>query len=116
VRAVQSIGEEEQELLQAVERKRINMLDAHTRLADLREQEGDLASAVWELEAAVRLFPVDFRIWVRLGRTRLTLGDVPGAIEAAKSSLYWAPGFPPAQELLRDATARMAVDQAIVAP
>ncbi|MEZ4652076.1 MAG: hypothetical protein R3E12_00315 [Candidatus Eisenbacteria bacterium] len=105
--ATARLFDEVAQLLPPLEDKRINILDAHTRLAKRHEEAGDLAAAEWELEAAVRLFPVDFNIWVQLGRTRLDRGDARGAAEAARSALYWAPGFPPAEALLREAASEL---------
>lgn len=105
VAAIQSFAERDAELISLLEEKRLNILEAHVRLANARAQEEDLVSAAWELDAATRVFPVDHNIWVQLGRVRLVLGDARGASRAAEQALYWAPGFPPAEALLRDTAA-----------
>jgi lysophospholipase L1-like esterase len=106
--ALQRFLDRDAEIVSLLVNKRLDIQQAHLQLANARVQEQDLASALWEMEAAIRVFPVDHNVWVQLGRVRAAIGDLRGATEAAEQALYWAPGFPPAEELLRDISAASA--------
>jgi len=105
IAALQRFRKRDAGIVSLLVNKRLDIQQAHLQLANARVQEQDLESALWELEAAIRVFPVDHNVWVQLGRVRLVLGDLRGAAQAAERALYWAPGFPPAEELLRDLAA-----------
>jgi lysophospholipase L1-like esterase len=81
--------------------KRATLVEAHVRLAQAYAQAGRWSRAERHLRAASRLFPVDDRIWVALGESRLRRGDRAGAASAANAAVYWNPASAAGRDLLR---------------
>jgi Flp pilus assembly protein TadD len=98
---------EEENLVRALLGRRINSLEAHTQLARAAIARGELTDATRELVAAVRLYPVDWSLWIELAEVRARLGDRSGTAWAAQNALAWNPVASRARELLRMASGGM---------
>lgn len=94
---------EEEDLVQALLQRRINILEAHKRLAKSALARNALTDATRELVAAVRLYPIDWSLWTDLAEVRARVGDRAGCAWAARNALGWNPGAARARELLAQA-------------
>jgi len=90
----------EPEYLTALVQKRATIFDIHRALTRELAAAGDLEGARRELRAALRLYPVDDRIWMELAELARRDGALDEARWAARSALSWNPGAISAREFL----------------
>ncbi len=67
--------------------------DTHFARAWLLSNAGDTGGAVRAYERALALRPLDYVIWVELGKTREATGDTEGALEAFRRAASLAPFY-----------------------
>ncbi len=67
--------------------------DTHFARAWLLSHAGDTGGAVRVYERALALRPLDYVIWVELGKTREAMGDTAGALEAFRRAVLLAPFY-----------------------
>lgn len=67
--------------------------DTHFARAWLLSHAGDTGGAVRVYERALALRPLDYVIWVELGKTREATGDTAGALEAFRRAVTLAPFY-----------------------
>lgn len=90
----------EPEYLTALMQKRATIFDIHRALTRELAAAGELEGARRELRAALRLYPVDDRIWMELAELARRDGAIDEARWAARSALAWNPGAIAAREFL----------------
>ena len=69
---------------------------AHWSMATLKQRSiaaEDLRASIAEFERAVSLSPLDFRLWVDLGRAREQFGDLEGGEKALRRGVELAPYY-----------------------